>query len=295
MAVPCTVDFHISVKANTSFKGIDLVLYKAKEPKPKNDFYLVFILASATSSSTVAKLAAYKVIEARCSGWQMFHLDHSTMADLINDEENDIHFELLVAKNYDGILPCETVHSMFLLTTDAHIVMAPSENSTTTPKEGSGDYLTDESTTPSNETSSATTEAATKAKITNPFSLPDDGLLYHVPILNMFVKKFSKRNADTSKYYNTRTEKRWCQLTENVVNLDSTIQINNDTYTVIAPKVYNVGECRVSTKESDGVKEKDCLPRRLRPLELVVSRWTGGKQFVFIHESPEVMVIEDCG
>ena len=277
------------VPSKTIIRGIDLAFYKAREAE-SNDFYLVYILS--ITQSNLVDLAAYRIIPAQCSGWQIFHLNNEVISRYIHEGDNDLTFEIIMSRNSSSILPCETVRSLFLLNATAY---KTPENSTEL-WEGSGeaDLLENESTPPNNDSLPifATTEASSTEtdaeKNIDLFSLTDKEKFDHVPVLNMFYSTMSgKRDVDGSR----DEKKNWCRLVKKVIRIESTVKINNETFTVIAPRDYNIGECRTSTHRA----KEECLPKRHRPLELMVSSWTEGKEFVSIYNSLEVMVIEECG
>ena len=300
----CSIHFqNIYIPPNMLFRGIDLALYKANGPDSAHDFYLVYILVS--SESNLVRLAAHKIIEAGCNGWQIFHLKQQTISELIHDGENNLTVQIIMSKNFGSTLPCEGVHSVFLMNTTAHKVVQPPVTSTELDEGIEEEYSSGVEPTSNDDSVIATTESplhdaneTIMERLINTFMLLEEDFIVHIPILNMFVDKLRKRDVDPNVDALSPPEidsmKSQCRLTKKIIHLESIIQINNETLTVLAPKVYDIGECGTSPGDSHQTREV-CLPRKYRPVELLVSRVIDGEEFVSIYESPKVMLIEECG
>lgn len=296
---PCSLDFRFSIRNTSSLNGFDLALYKANEPKAAlSDIYELWFLLGESATDTSIKIVLMETINASCSGWQMFHLDYDIMLEFLQVGVNFINFELLVFKNDDYYsLPCDEVHSLFVFNATAHRKPASSPNPTNGTN-GTNATKDGETTTPAAEGGSKTQQ--------NPFSIEDERVMHHVPVLNVFEKRpprkiLVKRAVKPSPVefgpaseFNTRGNT-FCQRRDRWVQVNDTIWLNGENIAVLAPTVYNARACSVDKALSHGKMTSKCQPIVEKPVKLLLERWQQGRRQVFIYESFELKVIEECG
>jgi len=271
---PCSIDFKLGIDKSENCTGYDLAMYKAEEPMASpNDTYEIWLLLATSASITTIEIALIETINASCSGWQMFHLDNTAMANFLDMGSNITNFEVVVFKNDDYYsLSCDKVHSLFIFNTTAH------------------------RSNPTNQTNSTTGDQ-------NPFSKDDKELKYFTPVLNIFRKEKSllsglfKREAGQGPFIGQNTLElndsnplstvNPCELKDHWVKVNSTLELNGDIVSVLGPRVYNARRCL--TMES-----RKCHPIRERFLTTLMEKVQGGQRTVFKKIS-EYKIVEQCG
>ena len=278
----CVFNFSliINLKHYSYSEGGDLAIYKAMEPN-SSSVYQVYIFFM--ESTIGGHLTSSRTISSECNGWQVFHLSE-IVTESLQDGLNNLGFRILVTRDQYSVMTCEEIGNVFLINT-SYIKNDP-------PLYISGDhalFFDFDKTIAAPQPDQMDTNSSDD----NPFLIPEDKLIDYIPVLHLFyATKRKKRNASTSVSRKDMTRKRevLCVRMDKEVIL-TTMKVKGEEYKIIKPEIYNIGECRTVSKETD--VNFECVAIKYTPLEVLAVKETNDQ--VFSIQSQKNLVIEECG